>query len=101
MVTHAASKKLLRLTGARYDMANALEAYNAFKELAGTTAGECSFFAMTIAYGRPFTNNHDLGSVKCEFPKYPDFEDPDMNLRHQRLLDLRNKFIASKARGFL
>lgn len=89
-----ASNKLLRLISARFDMCNGLEAFTAFRELAGTNAGEYSFFAMAIAYGRPFTNNHGLGSIKCEFPQFPDFEDPDMNLRHQRLLDLRNKFIA-------
>lgn len=94
MTKHLASKKLLRLISARYDMCDGLEAYAAFTELVGTAAGEYAFFAMTVAYGRPFTNNHGLGPIKCEFPTYPDFEDPDMNLRHQRLLDLRNKFMA-------
>ncbi len=94
MTKHPVSKRLLRLISARYDMYNGLEAYAAFKELVGTTAGEHSFFAMAVAYGRPFTNNHGLGTIKCEFPDYPDFKEPDMILRHQRLLDLRNKFIA-------
>jgi len=94
MTKHSASKSLLRLISARYDMCDGLEAYAAFTDLVGTVPGEHAFFAMAVAYGRPFTNNHGLGSIKCEFPTYPDFKDPEMNLRHQRLLDLRNKFIA-------
>jgi hypothetical protein len=49
---------------------------------------------MVTAYGRPFTANQGLGSLLVEYPAYPDFPDAEMNDRHKRLIDLRNKFHA-------
>jgi hypothetical protein len=96
----SASKKLLRLVSARYDMAHAMEAYGHYKATLGTPAAEHFFFAMVVAYGRPFFESHGLGQIRCEYPNYPDFAEPNMNLRHHRLLDVRNKFLAhSNAEG--
>ena len=52
---------------------------------------------MVIAYGRPFTENHGIGSLRCEYPSFPDFPDADMNLRHQRMMDLRNKLLGDSS----
>ena len=94
MNTKPASKKLLRLVSARCDMHTALEAYSHFVSFAATPVAEHFFFAMVVAYGRPFTDSYKLGPIKCEYPSYPDYADPDLNLRHQRLIDIRNKFLA-------
>ena len=77
-----------------------MEAYGHYTASVGTPAAEHFFFAMVVAYGRPFFESHGVGPIKCEYPKYPDFTDSDMNLRHQRLIDMRNKFLAhSSAEG--
>lgn len=94
METKPASKKLLRLISARCDMHTTLEAYSHFVSFAGTPAAEHFFFAMVVAYGRPFTDSYKLGPIKCEYPSYPDYPDAELNLRHQRLIDIRNKFLA-------
>ncbi len=52
------------------------------------------FVAMVLAYCRPFTENYGLGPLRHEYPSFPDFPDPEMNLRHQRMLDIRNKLLA-------
>lgn len=75
-------------------MHSALEAYSHFVASAGSPAAEHFFFAMVVAYGRPFTDSYKLGPIKCEYPNYPDYSDPELNLRHQRLIDIRNKFLA-------
>ena len=49
--------------------------------------------SMVLAYCRPFTENYGIGSLLCEYPSFPDFANADMNLRHQRMMDLRNKFL--------
>jgi hypothetical protein len=51
------------------------------------------FLATVLAYCRPFTENYGIGSLLCEYPSFPDFADADMNLRHKRFMDLRNKFL--------
>jgi hypothetical protein len=51
------------------------------------------FSSMVIAYCRPFTENRGIGALRCEYPSYPDFPDDEMNQRHHRLWDLRNKFL--------
>jgi hypothetical protein len=54
---------------------------------------------MVVAYCRPF-ESYRVGRILCDFPNYPDFDDSEMNLRHQRMLDIRNKFLAhSSAEG--
>ena len=50
--------------------------------------------SMAVCYGRPFLESNGLGRLQVDFPNYPDFSDPEMNLRHHRLIDLRNKFMA-------
>jgi len=44
---------------------------------------------MVLAYCRPFTMNEGIGSLRGEYPAFPDFSDADMNLRHKRMMDLR------------
>ena len=46
--------------------------------------------AGVVSYRRPFTENQGIGGLACEYPKYPDFENADMNRRHDRMIDLRN-----------
>jgi len=36
---------------------------------------------MVLAYYRPFTENYGIGSLRCEYPSYPDFADAEMNER--------------------
>jgi hypothetical protein len=50
--------------------------------------------SMAVSYGRPFFESNGVGRLFEEYPSYPDFADPKMNLRHHRLFDLRNKFMA-------
>ena len=71
-------------------------ASDAFRRFMATTEEEARYHfltSMVLGYCRPFTENHGLGSLRCEYPAYPDFPDAEMNLRHQRMLDLRNKFL--------
>src|SRR4051812_20901722 len=87
--------KLLRLISARLDMSRTLEAYSILRTL---DPSDPLFYhtavSMAVSYGRPFTENNGLGRLFCDYPKFPDFADSEMNLRHQRLIDLRNKFMA-------
>jgi hypothetical protein len=88
-------KKLLRLVSARFDISKSFEAY----EFLRSVEPDSPLFyhlavSMSVSYGRPFTANHGLGSLAVEYPKFPDFEDSEMNERHLRLIDLRNKFMA-------
>lgn len=95
-----ASKTLLRLISARCDMAHAIEAHLLFQKHAAGPLSEHFFCSMVVAYGRPFTENNGLGNIKVEYPQYPDFNDTEMDVRHHRLIDLRNKFLAhSSAEG--
>ncbi|MEI6072767.1 MAG: hypothetical protein WCS31_13310 [Verrucomicrobiae bacterium] len=58
------------------------------------------FLSMVLGYGRPFFENDGVGRIQCDYPAYPDFGDSEMAVRHTRLLDLRNKFVAhSSAEG--
>jgi len=59
------------------------------------------FFAMmVVSYGRPFFENYRVGRIQCDYPNFPDFTDEEMNMRHRRMIDLRNKFMAhSSAEG--
>lgn len=51
------------------------------------------FVSAVVAYCRPFTENKGIGSLRCEYPDYPDFADAEMNARHQRMMDIRNEFL--------
>jgi len=88
-------KKLLRLASARLDVSYCLEAYGFLKALEPTNPlFYHTVVSMSVSYGRPFTANNGLGSLFVEYPKFPDFEDSEMNLRHNRMIDLRHKFMA-------
>jgi hypothetical protein len=93
-------KKLVRLISALSDMLDSVQAANL---LLGGVADELYghvFLSMVVAYGRPFTENKGIGRIQCDYPRYPDSGDTDMPVRHARLLDLRNKFLAhSSAEG--
>jgi len=92
-VPASSQKRLLRLVSARTDMQYASDAFRRFMATRQDEAKYHPFVSMVLAYCRPFTENLGIGSLRCEYPSYPDFPDADMNLRHQRMLDLRNKFL--------
>jgi hypothetical protein len=50
--------------------------------------------SMVVCYARPFTENFGAGSLLVEYPNFPDFPDEQLNVRHRRLWDLRNKFMS-------
>ena len=89
----SSQKRLLRLMSARTDMQYASDAFRCFKQTDDEGARYHLLLAMVVAYCRPFTENYGIGSLVCEYPSFPDFADADMNLRHKRLMDLRNKFL--------
>jgi hypothetical protein len=93
-------KKLVRLISALSDMDESVQAANLVRG-APEQLYLHLFTSMVVAYGRPFTKNYGVGCIQCDYPDYPgDSNDPDMPLRHARLLDLRNKFLAhSSAEG--
>lgn len=88
------TKKLLRLISALSDMQDAIEAADLLLSGAPDKLYPHLFLSMVVAYGRPFTSNHGLGPLTCEFPDFRDFSDPEIERRHSRLMDLRNKFLA-------
>lgn len=71
----------------------ASDAFHRFMAVNDDVARHHFFLSMVMAYGRPFTKNHGIGSLRCEYPSFPDFPDADMNLRHKRMMDLRNKLL--------
>jgi hypothetical protein len=75
-------------------MKYASDAFQRFTSTSDDGARHHLFLAMVLAYCRPFFENYGIGSLLCEYPLFPDFADDDMNLRHKRLLDLRNNFLA-------
>jgi hypothetical protein len=94
-------KKLVRLISAFSDMNDSV---CAAKLLLGGVPDEIYnqlFLSMVVAYTRPFTENYGVGRIQCDYPAYPeDCDDAKMLERHNRLLDLRNKFLAhSSAEG--
>ena len=100
MNSFPASTKLVRLISARSDMAEALEAWSMFTAFRGHPSAAYLFTAMVIAYGRPFVESYRVGRIQCDYPNFPDFSDDEMNVRHRRMIDLRNKFLAhSSAEG--
>lgn len=88
--------KLLRLVSARQDMSYSLEALGVLQSLNDPNHPAFNHvgISMAVCYGRPFLESNGLGRLQVDFPNYPDFSDPEMNLRHHRLIDLRNKFMA-------
>ncbi len=85
-------KRVLRLSSAQLDLKSSSEAFRLFMATADRPSREHFFLSMVVSYARPFTQNFGIGPLTCEYPGFPDFENPDMNLRHHRLIDLRNQF---------
>lgn len=93
-------KKLVRLVSALSDMLESVQAANLLVRGVPDDLYGHLFLSMVVAYGRPFTENQGVGRIQCDYPRYPDFGDSEMPIRHSRLLDLRNKFLAhSSAEG--
>src|SRR5947207_671888 len=93
-------KKLIRLISAFSDMSASVRAANLLLAGVPDEVYEHLFLAMVVAYGRPFTENYGVGRIQCDYPHYPEPIDAEMPERHNRLLDLRNKFLAhSSAEG--
>jgi hypothetical protein len=92
--------KLVRLISAIADMSESVRAAELLMAGAPDELYQHFFVSMVVAYGRPFTENYGVGRIQCDYPTYPDFGDSEMPVRHARLLDLRNKFLAhSSAEG--
>lgn len=92
-IPKASRKRLLRLISARADLDYAVEAYHLLQGISLVPVRYHIFVSLVVAYCRPFTESEGIGSLRCEYPDYPDFEDAEMNVRHQRMLDIRNKFL--------
>jgi hypothetical protein len=93
MIPKASRTRLLRLISARADVDYATEAFHLLQGTDLVPVRYHLFVALVVAYCRPFTESEGIGSLRCEYPDYPDFKDPEMNARHQRMLDIRNKFL--------
>src|SRR5260221_6621342 len=89
----SSQKRLLRLISARIDMQYASDAFLRYRDSRDDATRSHFFLGMVVAYCRPFTENYGLGSLYCQYKSFPDFADADMNLRHQRMLDLSNQFL--------
>jgi hypothetical protein len=90
----ASQKRLLRLISARTDMKYATDAAIRLAPLADRESRYHLFLSMVVSYARPFTQSHGIGSLLCEYPEYPDFTDPELNQRHERMLQLRHSFFS-------
>jgi hypothetical protein len=86
-------KRFLRLVSAHADMGYAIEAYQVLQHAHSTPADYSLFLSMVVCYCRPFTQSRGIGSLLCEYPNYPDWPDSEMNVRHQRMMDIRNNFL--------
>jgi hypothetical protein len=87
-------KKLLRLISARTDLEASSAAAHFFHFNTSEPYQYQCMLTMVVSYCRPFTENDGIGSLLCEYPSYPDFGDAEMNLRHQRMMDLRHRFLS-------
>jgi hypothetical protein len=85
--------RLLRLISARADLDYATEAFHLLQATNLDPLRYHLFVSLVVAYCRPFTESEGIGSLRCEYPDYPDFSDVEMNARHQRMVDIRNKFL--------
>lgn len=92
-IPKSSRKRLLRLVSARADVDYAKESYQLFQATDSEPARYHLFLSMVVCYCRPFTESSGIGSLRCEYPDYPDFADPLMNVRHQRMLYIRHKFL--------
>ncbi|HEV2965733.1 MAG TPA: hypothetical protein VGW97_02385 [Chthoniobacterales bacterium] len=92
-IPKASRTRLLRLISARADLDYATEAFNLMFTAGLKPLDYHLFVSGVVAYCRPFTESEGIGSLRCEYPDYPDFADAEMNARHQRFIDIRNKFL--------
>jgi hypothetical protein len=92
-IPKASRTRLLRLISARADLSYATEAFNLLQDANSDLLRYHLFVSLILAYCRPFTESEGIGSLRCEYPDYPDFSDVEMNARHQRMIDIRNKFL--------
>jgi hypothetical protein len=81
------------MISARADIDYAAEAFQLFQTTQCKPARYHFFVAMVMSYCRPFTESEGIGSLRYEYPNYPDFSDAKMNDRHRRMMDIRNKFL--------
>ena len=93
-IPRSSQKRLLRLLSARADVRYSQTAYRMFEASADPDIRYCAFLTMVVSYARPFTSNNGIGSLLCEFPDYPQINLSDSEIRHQRMMDLRNKFLS-------
>jgi hypothetical protein len=93
-------KKLLRLVSALNDVSDSIEAGQILLGGVPETVHRHLLISFVVSYGRPFFESYRVGKILCDYPDYPEFGDADMPVRHSRMLDLRNKFMAhSSAEG--
>lgn len=87
--------RLLRLISARADVHYSKRAYKRIKSAQTEDDRYDYFLSFVVSYCRPFTENSGLGNLTVEFPKYPqELGLADGAIRHQRMMDLRNKFLS-------
>jgi hypothetical protein len=92
-IPRSLQKRFLRLVSAHADIGHAIEAFKVLQHAHSTPADYSLFLSMVVCYCRPFTESRGIGSLLCEYPEYPDWPEPDMNVRHQRMMDIRNDFL--------
>ena len=92
-IPKSSQKRFLRLVSAHADMGYSIEAYRALQDPRPDRADYSTFLSMVVCYCRPFTQSRGIGSLLCEYPDYPDWPDPEMNVRHQRMMQIRNDFL--------
>src|SRR5438445_7044988 len=89
--------RLLRLISARADLDYATEAYHLLQGIELSALRYHVFVSLVLAYCRPFTESKGIGSLRCEYLEYPDFDDHEMNLRHQRMLGIVNDVLGDSS----
>ena len=92
-IPKASRKRLLRLISARVDLDYATEAFNS---LQATNLDPLRYHLFVSARRRllsPVHGKRRYRFASSRVPDYPDFSDVAMNARHQRMVDIRNKFL--------
>src|SRR5882672_5261871 len=92
-IPKSSQKRLLRMMSARADLTYSTDAFHRLMATEDDEGRYHLFLSMVLAYCRPFTENDGIGSLRCEYPNFPDFPDVEMNRRHKRMVDLRNRFL--------
>ena len=93
-------KKLIRFISAYADIKNSIRTGELLMSGAPDEIFEDIFLSFVLSYGRPFKESQGVGCIICDYPNYPTFGDSEMPVRHSRMIDLRDKFLAhSSAEG--